>query len=118
MTDLDDPGGLATFLVEHYWPGLTPVLFEAACGRVRRSADEIAGEGVSIRFLHSTLVAEEETAFCVFEAETATAVREAYARASVPFERIVDALEIGIGPGAPRLSGERATTAARERRAR
>src|SRR5918996_3037198 len=104
MSGLEDRAGPATFLVEHYWPGLTPGLFKEACKRVRRSADEIARAGDPVRFLHSTLVAEEETAFCVFEAETASAVEEAYARAAVPFERIVDALEIGIGQGAPRPS--------------
>jgi hypothetical protein len=104
VSGLEDRAGLATFLVEHYWPGLTPGLFEAACGRVRLSADEIAGEGTPLRFLHSTLVAEEETAFCVFEAESAAAVEEAYARAAVPFERVVNALQIGIGADAHRLS--------------
>lgn len=114
MNGLDDTAELATFLVEHYWPGLTPDLFEAACRRVRLSADEIAGEGVPLRFLHSTLVSEEETAFCVFEAESASAVEEAYARAAVPFERVVGALEIGVGPDADRLPSERATTVGRE----
>jgi hypothetical protein len=74
--------------------------------------DEIADEGFPIRFVHSTLVADEESAFCVFEAESAVAVEEAYARAGVPFERVLDALQIGTGPETHRLPGERATTAA------
>lgn len=109
---LDDCAELATFLVEHYWPGITPGLFEAACQRVRVRVDEIAGEGLRIRFVHSTLVADEESAFCVFEAESAAAVEEAYARAEVPFERVLDALQIATGPETHRLAGEHATTAA------
>jgi hypothetical protein len=35
-----------------------------------------------------------------------------------PFERIVDALEIGIGPEAHRLASHHATTVAREREER
>lgn len=111
---LDDRAELATFLVEHYWPGITPGLFEAACRRVRVSVDEIADEGLAIHFIHSTLVAEEESAFCVFEAESAAAVEEAYARAGVPFERVLEALQIGTGMKTHRLPGEQAATAARK----
>ena len=118
MRGLDDHAELATFLVEHYWPGITPGLFKAACRRVRLSVDEIAGEGLRVRFVHSTLVAEEESAFCVFEAESVAAVEEAYARAEVPFERVLGALQIGTGPETHRLSGEHATTAAQEREER
>ena len=118
MRGLDDRAELATFLVEHYWPGITPGLFEAACRRVRLSVDEIAGEGLRVRFVHSTLVAEEESAFCVFEAESMAAVEEAYARAEVPFERVLDALQIGTGPETHRLPAEHATTAAQEREER
>jgi len=107
---------LATFLVEHYWPGITPELFEAASEQVRRYAKQIAGEGVAIRFLHSTLVPEEEAAFCVFEAEDVMAVESAYARAAVRFERIVDAVEIRPGGEAPApLPSETATTVPRKR---
>ena len=114
----DDRANLSTFLVEHYWPGITPGMFEAACRRVRLRVDEIAGEGLRIRFVHSTLVAHEESAFCVFEAESAAAVEEAYARAEVPFERVLDALQIGTGPETHRLAGEHATTAAWKREER
>jgi hypothetical protein len=93
-----DPGAdPTTVLVEHYWPGITAERFEIAAGRVRSSADALAEAGVRIRFLHSTLVPEDEAAFCVFEAESHAVVREAYARAGVPYERMLGALEIGVG---------------------
>ena len=68
--------------------------------------------------MHSTLVADEESAFCVFEAESAAAVEEAYARAEVPFERVLDALQIRTGAETHRLPGEHATTAAWKREER
>ena len=37
------------------------------------------------------LVPNEETALCVLEAESVTAVEKAFARAAVRFERIVEA---------------------------
>lgn len=38
---------------------------------------------------------EDEAAFCVFEADSHAVVEEAYARAGVGFERILDAVQIG-----------------------
>ena len=78
------------FLVEHYWPGVTAEVFRDAAGRLSAEAGAMDG----ITFLHSTLVPADESAFCVFSARSQTLVEEAYRRADVPFERIVDALEL------------------------
>lgn len=80
-----------TFLVEHYRPGLTVEQFRDAADTMRAAAD--ASE--QVRFLHSTLVPEDETAFCVFRAPSMAVVEEAYRGAGVPFERIVPAMELG-----------------------
>ena len=89
------------FLVEHYWPGITPEGFEAAAKRVRERAAELSSAGQHIRFLHSTFVPKDEAAFCVFEAESPAVVEEAYARAGVPYERVLDALEVAANRDAP-----------------
>jgi hypothetical protein len=49
-----------------------------------------------IRFLHSTFVPDDEAAFCVFDAESPAVVEQAYARAGVPYERVLDALEVAV----------------------
>ena len=93
MSNVGDPSvELAAFLVEHYSPGMTRQSFEAASARVRLSAERIADEGVPLRFVHAALIPEEETALCLFEATSSRAVEEAYARASVGYERIIDAV--------------------------
>ena len=84
------------FLVEHYWPGVTPETFRDAVEQVRAAAVALAAGRARIRFEHWTLVPEDENAFCVFTADSAAVVEEAYARAGVGFERIVDALEAPI----------------------
>jgi hypothetical protein len=95
----------STFLVEHYWPGVTETDFAAAAERVRRSAEALASDGQRIRYLHSTLVPEDEAAFCVLEAESRELVRAAYAEAGVRHERILDAVESGpTGPPRRRSS--------------
>jgi hypothetical protein len=87
-----------TFLVEHYWPGVTRRGFTAAVESLRVASEAIAADGGSLRYLHSTLVPEDEAAFCVFEAESRSLVEQAYARAEVRFERILDAVESGVRP--------------------
>jgi|SRR5581483_11329244 len=95
---MEDERQRRTFLVEHYWPGVTEQGFRAAAERVRESALGLAAEDGGIVFLHSTLVPGDEAAFCVFEATSAELVGEAYGRAGVRFDRILDALEMGHDP--------------------
>jgi Nickel responsive protein SCO4226-like len=90
-----------TFLVEHYWPGVTEDMFRVAADRMRVAAGGLAVDGNEIAFLHSTLVPEDEAAFCVFEASSPGLVLETYGRAGVRFERILDALEIGQSTALP-----------------
>lgn len=59
----------------------------------RRIWSSTTGRG-SIRYLHSTLVPNDEAAVCVFDAASAELVEQLHARAGVPFDRIVNALEI------------------------
>ena len=84
-----------TFLVEHYRPGITVEEFREAASRMRQVSEAMATSPSPIRFLHSTLIPEDETAFCVFHASSQAAVEEAYRHAGVSFERIVDAMEFG-----------------------
>jgi Protein of unknown function (DUF4242) len=49
-------------------------------------------EGKEVRYLRSTIVPVDESFTCVFEAATEELVREAYARAGIPFERISRAI--------------------------
>jgi hypothetical protein len=90
-----------TFLVEHYWPGVTAEQFGDAAERVQTSADQLAASGEPIRYLHSTLVPEDEAAFCVFEAASESLVEEAYRNAGVRFERMVAAVETVSGSREP-----------------
>jgi hypothetical protein len=86
-----------TYLVEHYWPGITTVDFTEAVERVRSSAEALADAGRFVRCLHSTLVPEDEAAFCVLAAESMDLVEEVYSRAGVRYERILAAVESSAG---------------------
>ncbi len=78
---------MKTYLVEHYQPGLDVEALKRAAGRVRAAA-----VGSDVRYLCSTIVPTDEGFLSVFEAASENAVREAYGRAGVTFERISLAL--------------------------
>lgn len=84
------------FLVEHYWPGVTRSSFADATERVAAAVERLAQSGADIRFLHSTLVPEDESAFCVLSADSEQAVIGAYSAAGIRFERILPAVESAI----------------------
>ena len=83
-----------TYLVEHYWPGITAETFRSAAARVRTTAKAMSRDGTPIRYRHSTLVPADEAGFCVFDADSAEQIEQLYARAGVRFERIVAAVEV------------------------
>lgn len=91
--ETDAPG---TFLVEHYRPGLTPDELGAYAARVRDATTEMERAGKPIRYLSATIVPTDESLLCVFEAASEHLVREAYARAGIPFERITAVIPDGV----------------------
>jgi Protein of unknown function (DUF4242) len=80
------------YLVEHYSPGLTVDGLGCWAARVRETAAALAIEGRAVRYLRSTIVPADEALLCVFEASSEELVREVYARAGVPFERLSAAI--------------------------
>ncbi len=76
------------FLVEHYRPGVTADDLGVLAARVREAAGAMEGEGEAVRYLRATIVPVDESLLCLFEAASEQLVREAYARAEIPFERI------------------------------
>jgi hypothetical protein len=76
------------YLVEHYEPGLTVDGLGGRAARVRETAVAMGSEGRAVRYLRSTIVPADEALLCVFEAGSEELVREIYARAGVPFERL------------------------------
>ena len=95
------------YLVEHYSPGLTVDGLASWASRVRETAVAMGNEGWPVHYLRSAIVPADEALLCVFEADSEELVREVYARAGVPFERLSAAiadesewLDSGPPPGA------------------
>jgi hypothetical protein len=77
-----------TYLVEHYRPGNSVDELRGWAARVREAAVELEGEGKQVRYLRSTIVPADESLLCLLEAAGEELVRETYARAGIPFERL------------------------------
>jgi hypothetical protein len=90
-------GERATFLVERYWPGITAETLAAAISRGQRAADELTREGRTVRYVLCTFVPGDEAVLCLWEAASAEEVAEANERAEFPFDRIVEAVPLGLG---------------------
>jgi hypothetical protein len=76
------------FLVECYWPGVTPAGLAAADGRIRR----VVGQAAGIRYVGSVLVPADELVFRFFVGGSEAAVAAVNRCAAVLFDRVVAAV--------------------------
>jgi hypothetical protein len=87
------------FVGEHYVSG------EAApdaghCARAaREAADQLRREGTRVHHVRSILIPEDETCIHLFRAESIEAVRVTAVRASLPLDRLTEAVS-GTGAAA------------------
>ena len=82
-----------SYLVEIYVPGTQAQDARAAGRRARAAARQLSREGVSVRYVRTTLLPGDETCFHVFEAASDDVVAEACRLAGLETPRIVPALE-------------------------
>ncbi len=82
------------YIVERHLPGITSDQLSAAAGRAKSTTAEMSEEGVPVRYLRSTFLPVEEKCYCLFEGTSAEAVEEANKRADVPYERVVEVMQI------------------------
>jgi hypothetical protein len=59
-----------------------------------RGAQRAADQGAGVRYLRSFVLPDEELCFHLFDAATAASVAEAGSRLGMPFERVVQVLEV------------------------
>ena len=85
---------VATYLVEHYRPGAQLDALEEAAARLGVAAAAMAREGKAVSHVQATIVPHDEALLCVLVAVSEELVRELYARADVPCERISAAVSV------------------------
>ena len=84
---------VASFLVETYVSGAHAQDPRMAGQRMRDAARRLSREGISVRYVRTTLLPGDETCFHVLAADSRDAVAAACGLAGLERARIVDALE-------------------------
>lgn len=80
------------FVAERYLSAADAATAARDARSAQLAADQLAGDGTSVRFVRSTFIPADETCMYVFEAESIEAVRAVAARASLRVERISEAI--------------------------
>ena len=82
------------YMVERDLPGVTVEDLAAAQKRAIEMGKELTAQGKQVRYIRSMFVPGENKCMCLFEAPNPENVREANERASIPFTRIVPAMDL------------------------
>jgi hypothetical protein len=80
-------------MVERFWPGATSDAVRQIVSELQRRCQEMAHDGIPVRYLGATFVPTDESLSCRF-AGTTQAVRAAYALAGTTFDRLVEIHEL------------------------
>jgi hypothetical protein len=81
----------ASYVVECFWPGVTPAAHEDASRRLQTAAAQLEPE------LGSLLVAEDEVVFLQFEAADPDVCRRVATLAGIDYERVVKTVRLSGG---------------------
>jgi hypothetical protein len=84
------------YLVERYEPGIAAESLRADARRLAAAVSAMRREGTSIEFLGLTFMPTDEGVFARFTSDSEGLVAVAHERASVPFERIVEAVPLAM----------------------
>jgi hypothetical protein len=95
MVESGESHGLSHFLAERYVSAADLELARLDAARASAASKEATESGKTVRYLGSTLIPSDETCFALFEAPSAEDVRRLLERASLPYDRIVEAVRIG-----------------------
>ena len=82
------------FMVERSLPGIAMDALAAAQQRAIETARSFSQQGTPVRYLRTMFLPDEGCCMCLFEGESADAVRRVNEAAQIPFARIVPALDL------------------------
>lgn len=84
---------MRSYCLELYLPQASAARLEEAASQARLAADVLSTEGTPISYVRTTYLADDETCFHLFEADSAEDVAEAALRAGLPTGRVTRAVE-------------------------
>ncbi len=85
---------MAVYMVERTLTGITMEQLGDAQKRAIETSAAFAEEGKQCRYIRTTFVPSEEKCMCLFEASSAQLVEECNQQAQIPYDRVVEALDL------------------------
>jgi len=98
------------FLGESYPVGIGRKNLTAAARRAQLVASQMRAQGIAVWFVKSTFLPSEDALICIFDAPSAATVEELSRRATLPVERVVEAVDVdmeGESGGGSRMKARR-----------
>jgi hypothetical protein len=84
---------MPSYLVESYLARARAGELPTTTSLARRAAAAMRAEGISVRYLRSTFLAEDEVCLHFFDAPSVEAAGEVSRRAAIEYDRITEAIE-------------------------
>ena len=103
------------FLVESYIPQLDEEGTAAIAARLGTAVDQLAGEGIVLRWLRSFAVIDDETYLSIVAARDPHSVVLLTERALLAYDHIAEVIAVDLSVTAARSRDDHATDAARRR---
>lgn len=85
---------MAVYMVERELPGISMEQLAAAQKAAIKTGEQFTAEGKNVRYIRTTFVPNEARCMCLFEADSAELVKEVNETAQIPFNRIIEALDL------------------------
>ena len=85
---------MAIYMADRNLPGITLEQLAAAQKAAIETSERFTAEGKPVRYIRSVFVPDEAHLMCLFEAADARLVRDVNEAAGLPFNRIIEALDL------------------------
>lgn len=85
---------MSVYMVERNLKGISMEDLAAAQKAAIARAGEMSGNGIEIGYIRSTFAPEDGRCMCLFEARSAADVRKLNDDAGLPYENVVEALDL------------------------
>lgn len=85
---------MSVYMVERSLKGIAMSDLAAAQQAAIATSQRFSAEGTPVRYIRSTFVPESGACMCLFEASGADAVKRVNEAAKIPFDRVIEALDL------------------------
>ena len=85
---------MSVYMVERSLKGIAMNDLAAAQKAAIATSKDCSAEGTLVRYIRSTFVPDSGACMCLFEANSADAVKQVNDKAGLPYNRIVEAMDL------------------------